>query len=298
VIVLVSGASGLVGSQLVRSLQSAGHRVLRLVRPGRPTGSDDIRWDPEGPLDPAALAGVEAVVHLAGENIAARRWSDEQRKRLRDSRVGPSMRLAETLAGLQPRPRVLVQAAAVGYYGDRGDEVLTESSPPGRGFLPSLCVEWEQASAAAAAAGIRVVHPRFGIVLSPRGGALGKMLTPFRLGVGGVVGSGRQFWPWLAVDDAVGIIERAIQDEALRGPVNAVVPEPATNREFTAALAKVLHRPSFMPLPAFALRLALGDMASLLLESVRAVPQRLAGIGYHHRFPTLEPALRHLLRRS
>jgi len=298
VIVLVSGASGLVGSALVPVLRAAGHTVRRLVRPGRPAGSDEIPWDSgRGGLEPSALAGCEAVVHLAGENIAARRWSDAQKKRLRDSRVGPSARLAAVLAAMPVRPRVLVQASAVGYYGDRGDEILTESSPPGRGFLPSLCLGWEQASAAATAAGIRVVHPRFGIILSPRGGALAKMLPPFRLGVGGVVGSGRQYWPWLALDDAVGIVERALADESLRGTVNAVAPQPATNREFTATLARVLRRPAVMPLPAFALRLALGEMGSLLLESARAVPQRLQEIGYRYLYPNLDAALRHLLGR-
>jgi uncharacterized protein (TIGR01777 family) len=298
VIVVVSGASGLVGSALVPALRAAGHSVRRLVRPGRAAGPDDIPWDPErGGVDPAGLAGCDAVVHLAGENIAARRWSDAQKKRLRDSRVGPSARLAAALAAMPQRPSVLVQASAVGYYGNRGDEILTDSSPPGRGFLPSLCLEWEQAAAAAAAAGIRVVHPRFGIILSPRGGALAKMLPPFRFGVGGVVGSGRQYWPWLALDDAVGIVERALADESLRGTVNAVVPQPATNREFTATLARVLRRPAVMPLPAFALRLALGEMGSLLLESARVVPQRLQEVGYRHQYPDLEEALRHLLGR-
>jgi uncharacterized protein (TIGR01777 family) len=298
VIVLVSGASGLVGSALVPALRAAGHSVRRLVRPGRAAGPEDISWDPEnGGLDPATLAGCDAVVHLAGENIAARRWSEAQKRRLRDSRVGPSARLAAALAAMPDRPRVLVQASAVGFYGDRGDEILTESSPPGRGFLPSLCLEWEQASAAAAAAGIRVVHPRFGIILSPRGGALAKMLPPFRLGIGGVVGSGGQYWPWLALDDAVGIVERALADESLRGTVNAVVPQPATNREFTATLARVLRRPAVIPLPAFALRLALGEMGSLLLESARVVPQRLREVGYRHRYPDLDEALRHLLGR-
>jgi uncharacterized protein (TIGR01777 family) len=296
VIVVVSGASGLVGSALVPSLRAAGHTVRRLVRPGRGGGAQDIPWDPAGALDPVSLAGCEAVVHLAGENIAARRWSDEQKRRLRDSRVGPSTRLAAALALLPRPPRVLVQASAVGYYGDRGNEVLTEASPPGRGFLPDLCVEWEKASAPAAAAGARVVHPRFGVILSHRGGALRKMLLPFRLGIGGVVGSGGQYWPWVELEDVIGVIERALSDETLRGPVNVVAPQPATNREFTAALARALRRPAVFPLPAALLRLGLGEMSSILLESVRAVPARLNEAGHVFRHTDLDEALRHAIR--
>ena len=295
-IVVVSGASGLVGSALVPVLRAAGHTVRRLVRPGRGPGSGDIPWDPEGALDPASLAGCDAVVHLAGENIAARRWSDAQKRRLRDSRVGPSTRLAAALALMPHPPRVLVQASAVGYYGDRGGEILTEASPPGRGFLPGLCIEWEEAAAPAAAAGIRVVHPRFGVILSHRGGALGKMLLPFRLGVGGVVGSGRQYWPWVVLDDVVAILERALSDQALSGPVNVVAPQPATNAEFTAALARALHRPAVLPLPEALLRVALGEMASVLLESVRAVPARLNEAGHVFRHTDLDEALRHAIR--
>ncbi|HEV8198654.1 MAG TPA: TIGR01777 family oxidoreductase [Candidatus Polarisedimenticolia bacterium] len=294
--IVVSGANGLVGSALVPSLRGVGHRVRRLVRPGGHASPDDIPWDPgRGRLEAAALSRCDAVVHLAGENIAARRWSDDQRRRLRDSRVGPTHLLARAMAAAPDPPRVLVQASATGYYGDRGDELLTESSPPGRGFLPGLCVEWEQASAPAAAAGIRVVHVRFGIVLSARGGALHKMLTPFRLGLGGPVGSGRQFWPWIEIDDAVGIVGRALEDESLRGPVNAVSPRPVTCREFTSGLGRALRRPAVIPLPAFALRLALGDMATLLLESVRTVPERLQQAGYRFQHPDLDDALRHAL---
>ena len=295
-IVAVSGSSGLVGSALVSSLAALGHAVRRLVRPktGRAPGRGDIPWDPEhGRLNADALAGCDAVVHLAGENIAARRWSDAQKKRLRDSRVAATALLASSLKGLPRPPRVLVQASAVGYYGDRGDEVLTETSPPGRGFLPDLCRDWESASAPARDVGLRIVHVRFGIILSARGGALKKMLLPFRLGIGGVVGSGRQYWPWLALDDAVGVLERALSDGSLDGPVNAVAPRPATNREFTATLARVLHRPAVIPLPAFALRLALGEMGSLLLESARVAPERLRQAGYRHQHPELEAALRH-----
>ena len=301
-IVAVSGSSGLVGTALVASLRAGGHEVRRLVRRSSPgaaepaagAGRADIPWDPGGGrLDPGPLAGCEAVVHLAGENIAARPWSRAQKKLLRDSRVPPTALLASALASLPRPPRVLVQASAIGYYGDRGDEILTETSPPGTGFLPEMCRAWENAAAPARAAGIRVVGARFGIILSARGGALRKMLTPFRLGIGGVVGSGRQYWPWLEIEDAVGIVEHALGDASLDGPVNAVAPAPATNREFTAALGRALHRPAVMPLPAFALRLALGEMSSLLLESARVVPERLRQAGYRWRHPDLDEALRH-----
>ena len=295
-IVAVSGSSGLVGSSLVPTLRAGGHTVRRLLRPCADAGADDIPWDPaRGHIDPGRLAGCEAVVHLAGENIAARRWSPDQKRRLRESRVPATALLATALASLPRPPRVLVQASAIGYYGDRGDEILTEESPPGTTFLPALCQDWESASDPARRAGIRVVCTRFGIILSARGGALRKMLTPFRLGIGGVVGSGRQYWPWLAIDDAVGIVEHALADTGLDGPVNAVAPEPATNREFTRALGRVLGRPTVMPLPAFALRLALGEMGSLLLESARVVPERLRRDGYRWRHPDLDGALRHAL---
>jgi uncharacterized protein (TIGR01777 family) len=294
VVVAVSGSSGLVGSALVPALRAGGHTVRRLLRPGARGSGDDIPWDPQGGrIDPAGLAGCDAVVHLAGENIAARRWSPAQKELLRASRVPATALLATTLASLPRPPRVLVQASAIGYYGDRGDEILTEESPHGASFLPALCRDWEDASAPARRAGIRVVCTRFGIILSARGGALRKMLTPFRLGIGGVVGSGRQYWPWLALDDAVGIVERSLGDAGLDGPVNAVAPEPATNRAFTKALGRALHRPTVMPLPAFALRLALGEMGSLLLESARVVPERLQKAGYRWRLPRLDEALRH-----
>lgn len=303
VIVAVSGSSGLVGSALVTSLYAGGHQVRRLVRPPvragagpatRGPGRADIPWDPgRGRLDPGHLAGCDAMVHLAGENIAARPWSRAQKKLLRDSRVPATALLASALASLPHPPRVLVQASAIGYYGDRGDEILTETSLPGVGFLPEMCRAWEGASAPARAAGIRVVCARFGIILSARGGALRKMLTPFRLGIGGVVGSGQQYWPWLQIDDAVGIVEHALGDASLDGPVNAVAPAPATNREFTAALGRALRRPAVIPLPAFALRLALGEMSSLLLESARVVPERLRQAGYRWRHPELDEALRH-----
>jgi hypothetical protein len=301
--ILVTGSTGLVGSALVRTLAAGGHRVTRLVRPGRSPAtpvSDAHPWDPAaGTLDPGPLEGLDAAVHLAGENIAAGRWTPEQKRRIRESRVGSTALLAETLARLAAPPRVLVCASAVGYYGDRGAEVLSEDSPPGTGFLADVCRDWEAAAAPAARHAIRVVHTRFGLVLSATGGALPRMLLPFRLGLGGRVGSGAQYWSWVALDDVVEAIRHAIATAPLAGPVNVVAPAPVTNREFTATLGRVLRRPTLLPLPAVAARLALGEMAdALLLSSARVVPARLRAAGFVFRFPTLEGALRGLLERS
>ena len=301
--IVVSGSSGLVGSALLPELGAAGHQVARLVREGtarRPaSGREEIVWDPLGErIDAGRLEGVDAVVHLAGENISAGRWTVARKEKIRKSRVNGTQLLSETLTKLKRPPRVLVSASAIGFYGDRGDEVLRETSPRGHGFLPAVCVGWESATERAEKHGLRVVHLRFGIILSARGGALGKMLIPFRLGLGGPVGSGRQYWSWVAIDDAVGTIQHALAKEDLRGPVNVVAPAPSTNLEFTRALARALSRPAFLPLPVFAARLALGEMAdALLLASVRVVPEALKGSGYRFRYPELEPALRHLLGR-
>jgi uncharacterized protein (TIGR01777 family) len=296
--VAVTGASGLIGSSLVPFLAGRGHPVLRLVR-RTPATADEARWDPDGgTVDRAALDGLDAVVHLAGENLASGRWTEERKRRLYSSRVGPTRLLAQTLATLPRRPMVLVSASAMGYYGDRGDELLSEASPPGRGFLPQLCVDWENATQPAAAAGIRVVTTRTGLVLTPRGGVLGRMLPPFKAGIGGVLGSGRQYMSWIAIDDLLSALEHALTQPALSGPVNAVGPSPVTNREFTQALARVLGRPAIAPAPAFALRLMFGEMAdAALLASTRVLPQRLVASGYRFRFPELEPALRHALGR-
>lgn len=296
--IAVTGSSGLVGAALVSFLTAGGHRVIRLVR--KPPSGDDVQWDPaEGVKDLSRLEGVDAVIHLAGENIAAGRWTPQRKGEIRRSRVEGTRELCESLTRLSSRPEALVSASAVGFYGDRGDEILTEDSAPGRDFLARICQEWEAAAEPASRAGIRVVHLRFGMILSPAGGALRKMLLPFKLGVGGRIGSGRQFVGWIAIDDAVVAIHHAVCTESLHGPVNAVSPAPATNAEFARILARVLSRPAIFPTPAFAIRLAFGEMAdALLLTSQRVVPRRLQASGYRFRYPELEGALRHLLGRQ
>lgn len=293
--IAITGASGLIGSALVRSLKSESHDVLRVVRGESSPG--EVRWDPEKhTIDAGRLEGLDAVIHLAGESIAARRWTAEQKQRIRDSRIVGTRLLCATLKQLQRPPRVLVSASAIGYYGDRGDEELDESSPGGRGFLAEVCREWEQATSAAAEAGIRVAHVRFGIVLSRDGGALAKMLTPFRLGAGGRIGSGRQWMSWIALDDAVGAIHHALATDGLRGAVNVVAPHPVTNREFTKTLGRVLWRPTVFPMPAFLARAGFGEMADeLLLASTRVVPRALTDTHYQFQFSGLEESLRHVL---
>ncbi len=295
--VFVTGSTGLVGSALVPRLKVAGHSVTRLVRGIPAAGEDAVRWDPAaGSLDQAALEGADAVVHLAGENIAAGRWNEDKKSRIRDSRVRGTRLLAETLAKCGRPPSVLVAASAIGYYGDRGDEKLTEDSPAGHGFLAEVCRDWERATEPAAAKGIRVVNLRFGVILSAGGGALARMLMPFRMGVGGRVGSGRQWMSWIALEDALGAVLHVLSHESLRGPVNAVSPDPVTNLHFTKALGRVLARPTILPMPAFAARLALGQMADeLLLASARVEPARLLASGFAFTHPDLESALRHLL---
>ena len=302
--ILVSGASGLVGSALVAYLSAGGHAVTRLVRggcdsappPGIPTPS--LSWDPSGAgfSSASALEGFDAVVHLAGENISGGRWTAERKARIRDSRVQSTKILAEAMARLVKPPRTLVVASAIGYYGDRGEENLVEASPRGKGFLAEVCGAWEAAAQPARAAAIRVVNLRIGVVLSPRGGALAKMLPPFRMGAGGPIGDGRQWMSWIALDDLLDVILHAIADESLNGPVNAVAPHPVTNEEWTEMLAKVLRRPAVLPMPGFAARAAFGEMANeLLLASTRVLPERLLAARHFFRFPEAEPALRHLL---
>ncbi len=295
--VLVTGSTGLVGSELVSSLTAGGHVVTRLVRPGSQTSGKSVTWDPQAArIDKAELEGFDGVVHLAGENIASGRWTEEKKKNIRDSRIEGTRLLSSALAQLQRRPRVLVSASAIGYYGSRGDEKLTESSAPETGFLADVCKDWEAATEPAAAAGIRVVLLRIGVILNPKGGALSQMLFPFRMGVGGRIGSGQQFFSWVTLDDIVGAINHALKTENLKGPVNGVSPNPVTNLEFTKTLGRVLGRPTILPMPAFAARLALGEMADeLLLSSQRVEPKRLTESNYTFRFPELEPALRHML---
>ena len=293
--ILVTGATGLVGLGLVARLAPA-HQVLRLTR--APRASSDIAWDPAtGALDRRALEGLDAVVHLAGESIAGRRWNAAHKRRVRDSRVAGTRLLCEALASLARPPHALVASSAVGYYGDRGDEALSEESPPGEGFLGRVAREWEEASEPAARRGIRVVRLRTGIVLARRGGALPAMLPLFRLGLGGPLGSGRQWMSWIALDDLTGAIAHCLAHDGLSGAVNATAPGAVIQREFARTLGRVLRRPALVPAPAVALRLVLGgEMADeLLLASQRVEPRRLLATGYAFRFPALEPALRHVL---
>jgi uncharacterized protein (TIGR01777 family) len=296
--ILITGASGLIGSAVVSFLTTHGHSVTRLVRSQPRPGERTVHWEPmTGISDVNALKGVDAVVHLAGENIAER-WTAAKKVNIRDSRVKGTQVLCEALTRLVPAPKVLVSASAIGYYGDRGEENLTEESAPGSGFLAEVCRAWEGATEPARQKGIRVVPLRLGMVLSSTGGALAKMLPPFRLGLGGVLGSGRQYMSWIALDDAVSVIHHAIVTEALQGPTNAVAPQAVTNQEFTKTLGKVLGRPTVVPLPAFAARLLFGEMADeLLLASTRVQPAKLLASGYSFRYPGLEGALRHLLGR-
>jgi uncharacterized protein len=294
--VAVTGSSGFIGSALCPALAAAGHRVLRVVRSGA-GGPDTLRWDPEvGTIDAGGLDGVGGVVHLAGESIG-KRWSEKQKARIKQSRVAGTSLLSETLAKLANPPAVLVSGSAVGIYGDRGDEVLTEDTPLGEGILASVAQAWEASTAAAEGAGIRVVHLRTAEVLARHGGALQKMLTPFRLGLGGRIGSGRQWVPWITLHDHVAVILHLLADQSLSGPVNATAPQPVTNAAFTKALAGALHRPAVLPVPAPALRLLLGkEMAhELLMVSLRVMPHRLAASGFQFRDPDLDGALRRVL---
>jgi hypothetical protein len=290
--VLVTGARGLVGSALVPALAAAGHRVTRLVR-ARPRGSDEYRWDPTaGLLDPAAVADCQAVIHLAGESIAAGRWTRRRKVRMRESRMAGTRLLAGAIARLLPAPRVMLCASAVGYYGDRGDDVLDESSGPGSGFLAELARDWEAAAEPAARAGIRVVHLRLGMVLSRDGGALPRLILPFRFGLGGRLGSGRQWVSWIERGDLVAAFALALEASHLSGPVNAVAPNPLPQADFARVLGRALGRPAWLATPAWALRLALGEMAEeLILASQRAVPARLLAAGLEFRRPTLQLAL-------
>jgi uncharacterized protein (TIGR01777 family) len=293
--ILVSGVSGPIGTALLASFEPQSPHIVRLVR-GRVSNAAQVSWDSLAPLSPAAVSGFDAVVHLAGESIVGR-WTNEKKSAIRDSRVQGTRHLAAALAQCDVKPRVLVCASAVGFYGNRGDELLGEESPSGLGFLSEVCREWEAASRIAAEAGIRTVNIRIGLVLSAQGGALGNMLKPFKLGLGGRIGSGRQWWSWIHVDDIVGGIQHAIRTESLSGAVNLVAPNPVRNAEFTKVLASVLGRPAFFPVPEFALRLAFGKMAAeeLLLASARVEPGKLVASGYTFRFRDLRAALEDLV---
>jgi uncharacterized protein (TIGR01777 family) len=294
--ILVTGSSGLIGQAVLPSLTADGHKVVCLSRSQRPASGRQISWDPsKGTLDPDDLENFGAIVHLAGESIVGR-WTAEKKARILESRVKGTQLLCESLAHLRDRPLVLVCASAVGFYGDRGDRVLDEESSAGSLFLSEVTKAWEAATEPARRNGIRVVNMRFGFVLSKKGGGLGKMLLPFKLGIGGCVGSGRQYLSWIAIDDVVGAISHAILSDTLHGPVNVVAPHPVTNREFTKTLGRVLWRPTAFPLPTFAAHMVMGEMAdNLLLASTRVNPTRLLASGYEFRFPELKGALRHVL---
>ena len=294
--IAVTGASGLVGRALTNRLKSDGHDVAPMVRSQASNGT--IHWNPNsGRIDAKELEGIDAVVHLAGESIAAGRWNSARKQRIRDSRVQGTKLLSETLASLEHKPKVFVCASAIGYYGDGQLEAMDESSAAGSGYLAEVCQAWESACEPAGEAGIRTANARFGVILSPHGGALSKMLTPFKLGVGGIVGNGRQVWSWVSIDDTVSAIVHAIENESLRGPFNVTAPHASTNAEFTRALGNVLGRPTLLPLPAFAARLVLGEMAdALLLSSARVTPSVLLETGFSFKHEHLEPALRDLLK--
>jgi len=293
--ILISGSHGLVGKALSKSLATENHEVIRLVRGS--AGAPKIEWHPEqSRIDAEKLEGFDAVVHLAGENIASGRWTGEKKRAIRESRVKGTSLLSESLARLSRPPSVFLSASAIGYYGDRGDELLTEKSAPGGGFLPSVCIEWENATKAASEKGIRTVHTRFGIILDRHEGALAKMLPPFKMGIGGKIGDGRQWMSWIALEDVVNGLKFLMADSSTFGPVNFVAPNPVTNAEFTKALGRVLSRPTLFPVPAFGARLAFGEMAdALLLSSQKVESQVLKEQGFVFSWPTLTPALKHLL---
>jgi uncharacterized protein (TIGR01777 family) len=295
--ILITGSTGLVGNAICEKLGAEGHDFFSLVR-REPRGEREIRWNPEGgTIDSAALEGFDAVIHLAGEGIAGR-WTAAKKQRIRDSRLKGTRLLCKSLAKLARPPRVLLSASAVGFYGNRGNEILTETSAPGNTFLSKLCTEWEAAADHADQNETRVVKLRLGVVLSRKGGALQKMLLPFKLGAGGIIGNGKQYWSWVAIDDVVGAVRHALTTETLRGAVNVVAPNPVTNREFTKTLGSVLSRPTIFPMPAFAARLAFGEMADeLFLASARVHPARLLESGFKFQHAELNDALRHLLGR-
>jgi uncharacterized protein len=295
--IAITGSTGMVGRALTEALVADGHSVRPVVRRPGPNPEREIRWDPAGgTIDAAAFNDIDAVVHLAGEGVASHRWSSDVKKRILDSRVLGTRLLCETLASLSVKPSVLVSASAVGYYGDRGAELLDESSTPGEGFLADVCQQWEAATTAARDANVRVVNLRIGVVISTKGGALASMLTPFRMGVGGVLGSGRQYISWITLDDLVRAIVFALGAAALSGPVNATAPDAVTNREFTKTLGHLLHRPTVATMPAFVARMVFGEMADeMFLSGSRVVPRALQAAGFSFQHPVLEPALRHVL---
>lgn len=294
--ILVSGGSGFLGTALIAGLKADGHRVRVLTRSQDAAGPDTPFWNPEaGELDRAAVIGTDAVINLSGSPIATR-WNAEKKREIRESRLRCTTLLAETIASLSTRPGVFISMSATGYYGDRGDELMTESSTPAHDFLAEVCVAWEAAAAPAGRAGVRVVHPRMGLVLSPAGGLLKQALPPFRAGIGGPLGSGKQWWSWIVLHDVVAAFRHVLMADELRGPVNFVAPGAVPNAEFAKTLGTVLGRPSAMPVPTVALKLLFGEAAEgAILTGVHAVPEALDKTGFQFAHPTLEPALRHLL---
>jgi len=297
--IAITGATGMVGTALTESLVKAGHQVTTMRRGTTQKDGSDLYWDPlnAGICDPAAATGIDAIVHLAGESIAGGRWTAALKERIRSSRIEATRNLVGSLSKLKTPPTTLVCASAIGYYGDRGADELTEESPRGEGFLADVCNDWEAEAAVAEELGIRVVTVRIGVVLSPKGGALSKMLTPFRLGAGGNVGNGNQYWSWIGLHDLVRILVEAVTNSDINGVINAVSPNPMTNRDFTKVLGKVLKRPTIFPLPAFVAKVVLGEMAdALLLSSSRVIPQTLARTGFRFDHAELESCLRHELQ--
>ena len=298
--ILISGSHGLVGKALIHGLTGDGHEVVRLVRRERTFGAPEIEWHPDqGRIDAAQLEGIDAVVHLAGDNIAGGRWTVEKKRTIRESRVQGTALLSQTLASMSRPPSTFISASAIGIYGDRGDELLTEQSPPGKDFLANVCIDWEAATIAATEKGIRTAHARFGVILAAHEGALAKMLPPFRAGIGGKIGPGNQWMSWIALADVIAALKFLLADKTIQGPVNVVAPNPVTNAEFTKTLALVLSRPAIFPMPAFAARLAFGEMAdALLLASQKVDPAVLEDNGFLFSWPTLEAALKQILTPS
>jgi len=301
--ILISGATGLIGRALCHVFNEDGHTIVGVSRSSRkPSGlnvGEMYQWDSQaGPPPEAALDQVDAVINLAGEPIAAKRWSDQQKKSIRDSRIVTTRNLVEGMRRAKRKPEVFVSSSAVGYYGNRGDDRLEETSPPGRGFMSEVCQEWEREAARASELGIRVVFVRTGVVLSADGGALEKMLPPFKMGAGGRLGSGKQWFPWIHIDDIVGIFRHSIVNAKATGPINGAAPQPATNAEFTRELGHALHRPAFLPVPEIALRILMGEMADVLFDSQRVIPAAALASGYEFRYPQLGPALADVLSRK
>ncbi|MBX7053485.1 MAG: TIGR01777 family oxidoreductase [Pyrinomonadaceae bacterium] len=295
--ILITGATGLLGQALTKSLAENGHEIVKASRKD-PIDDLHVKWSVEGGFaDPEKLEGIDVVVHLAGENVSGLRWTDEKKKAIRDSRILGTRNVVDAISKLKDKPKTFIASSAIGFYGERGDEELTETSPAGDNFLAGVCKEWEVESRRAEDAGIRTVLLRTGIVLSKDGGALSTMLLPFKMGVGGVVGSGKQWMSWISLDDEVAVINYCIENENIRGAVNAVAPNPATNAEFTKTLGEVLYRPTFLPLPEFAVSMIFGEMGdALLLASTKVLPKRLLDAGFEFKFPNLKEAVENAVK--